>query len=323
MYFTLLSTYPQSSRFLLHSTTRPNSNPLVFLDPNDISFLSQSRNLSDFGSLSYDRSLRRAFTRLKLLTFFNPDLDQFITFTYKTNQQDVEQLLYDFKKFIKKVKYNKYQLNNNSTKNKNLHNKNNSTLTPPLANADDEFSTFPRPAEISPAISCDCFTDPKKFKIRSRSGGGNVVNSLLPQPKYVFVIEKQRRGALHIHMLANKFLNYSINKNGYLHIPEWKHGFSSVKQLGDFDENFKTYLYLFKYMNKAQRIGKSFIHTSRNFDKIVHLDYDEFITSLDERDLIYKELNEFTYNGQKHTINKKYFDTQAYKTGKANDNEVN
>jgi len=82
--------------------------------------------------------------------------------------------------------------------------------------------------------------------------------------KYIFIMEYQKRGSIHVHMIANNFLTLQVNTNGYDELKYWAKGFSSVLHIEDFDNNFRPYLYLFKYMKKAQRIGASFVHTSRN-----------------------------------------------------------
>lgn len=83
-------------------------------------------------------------------------------------------------------------------------------------------------------------------------------------PKYIYVFEYQKRGAIHVHMIANDAFLLQVNANGYKELVHWPKGFSSVLSINDFDNNFRPYLYLFKYMKKSQRIGKSFVHSSRN-----------------------------------------------------------
>lgn len=84
--------------------------------------------------------------------------------------------------------------------------------------------------------------------------------------KYIYVLEWQKRGSLHVHMITNSQLTTYTNKNGHPSLTYWSHGFSSVLTVNDFDDNFRPHLYLFKYMKKAQRIGKSFLHSSRNLN---------------------------------------------------------
>lgn len=195
------------------------------------------RTLSIVGTDAYNRSLRRAFARAKLIAFFNPDLNQFITLTYKANITDCNRVISDLKIFFKSQRRH---------------------LTIPI--------------------------------------------------KYLYVLELQKRGAIHVHLIASKGLQTETNKNGYLSLSGWSHGFSSVLNIKQFDNDFKPYLYLFKYMTKAQRVGNSFIHTSRNFDKIKTIDYREYIHFLTEENLLYSEDTKFNLDNEKnYTISKKYY----------------
>jgi len=61
-------------------------------------------------------------------------------------------------------------------------------------------------------------------------------------------------------------------------------------------------------MQKAQRIGKSFIHTSRkSFDEIKWVDYDYYIEELERENIVYEEDYNFTFNQKDYTISKEYF----------------
>lgn len=103
----------------------------------------------------------------------------------------------------------------------------------------------------------DVMSDMKIFlKNQKRKTGENL--------KYVWVAEYQKRGSIHVHMITNAKFKTHTNKNGYQSLTDWTHGFTSVLEIEDFDDNFRPYLYLFKYMRKAERIGKSFVHSSRN-----------------------------------------------------------
>lgn len=103
----------------------------------------------------------------------------------------------------------------------------------------------------------------KEYRLADRNPGGQpgVKNA-----KYIYVMEYQKRGSIHVHMIANDFFTLQVNKNGYDELVHWPHGYSSVLSITDLDNNFRPYLYLFKYMKKAQRIGKSFLHSSRNLN---------------------------------------------------------
>lgn len=159
----------------------------------------EKREESQFGSKSYNDALQRAFNKAKEQIYFNPDMVNFVTLTYKGLETDIEKAMHDVKMLVK--------------------------------------------AEL-------------------RNG-----NHL----KYIYVFEWQKRGSLHIHMITNNALTTYTNKNNYRSLKYWKHGYTSILTINDFDHNFKPYLYLFKYMKKAQRIGKSFVHTSRNINNYLKL----------------------------------------------------
>lgn len=281
------------------------------------------RTLSLVGSDSYDRSLRRAFSRAKLLAYFNPDLTQFITFTYASNMLDENQALYDIKQFLKKEK-RKY-----SQRKQSLAIIEKKTQAESIST---ELSTYPQAVPVRNRNTLTDMHQRKQEKInRRRRGCGYVDNSgevgithgeLLSifennqkkkaNPfKYLYVFERQKRGAIHVHMICNEVFEYQVNKNGYRELKNWPHGFTSVLTVKDFDNNFKPYLYLFKYMRKAERIGKSFIHTSRNsFDNIDWVSYDDYTYDLSQGDITYKEDYKFTYNQKDYTIIKEYFKSQ-------------
>jgi hypothetical protein len=235
---------------------RPDFNPLIIQD-------NPSRSLSQLGTESYIRSLRRAFTRAKHLAFFNPDLTKFVTLTYAQNMTDPEQALTDIKIMIK------------SQNRANARNLKNLGTKPPT-----EFSPFPQGyIKIDAAGVQYPLTINKNDHSSNPCGKG--VNSD-HKLKYIYVLELQKRGAVHVHMITTEKISTHLNKNGYFSVDYWNHGFSSVLDIDKTDGSFKPYLYLFKYMTKAQRVGGSFIHTSRNFDKIQHMDYNDFISNLSE-----------------------------------------
>ena len=179
---------------------------------------STPRLQSTYNTKSYADGLQRAFNNAKAQIFFNPDMQFFITLTYKGASHTLEQTLHDVKMLIKAERRKNHD------------------------------------------------------------------------PKYIYVLEYQKRGSIHVHMIANEEFTMHINKNGYNSLTLWKHGFSSVLHIKDFDKNFKPYLYLFKYMRKAQRIGKSFVHASRNLKNYTEYDF----ADLDD----YKQ---WTVHHQEHT----------------------
>lgn len=148
----------------------------------------------------------RAFAVAKTKIYFNKDLQQLVTLTYKENMQDYEKLKQDVKIFLNREK---------------------------------------------------------------RAGH---------QPKYIWVVEKQKRGALHVHMITNEFVTTRKNRNKYHEAVNWPHGFSSVLDIKGADINFKPYLYLFKYMKKSVKIGGRYIHSSRNtknYQELTHFKFNQ------------------------------------------------
>jgi len=228
-YYRIKST-SQKMSFILQK-----SNYFYSHDDNSSDRASLPRQLSEVGTESYQRSLRRAFSRAKLIAFFNPDLTRFVTLTYRKNDNTPQEVVYDIKVLIKNH-------NNNSTT--------------PL--------------------------------------------------KYIYVMERQKRGSIHVHMVCNESIITKRTPKGF-GVKHWPHGFSDVRSIKDFDKNFRPYLYLFKYMSKAQRVGASFIHASRNFDKIEMLDYADYINSITGEELIHSESHAFTISNKKYRIDKEYY----------------
>lgn len=307
-YYNLKSDSHKSSFILYTSTINPNTNQKPYTGP---------RTLSQVGSSSYQRSLRRAFSRAKLISFFNPDMKYFITFTYSSNMTNSQQALKDIKLYLQTEKRKYSRKVSHGTQKKALLTK----------KTNEDLSTFPQvDIKNRNQNSLNDLKNKKNKKTRRRTCGNvdksNNKDQLFLKEKrpfeekqknkenpfkYIFVFETQKRGAIHIHMICNGLFEMEINKNGYRQLKNWKHGFTSVLTINDFDSNFKPYLYLFKYMTKAQRVGKSFIHTSRNsFDKIISLDYDKYINTLLREDIIYKEDFNIEINEKKHRVIKEY-----------------
>jgi len=171
--------------------------------------LNKPRSQATFNTKSYNDGLQRAFNKAKLQVYFNPDMDNFITLTYRGIDHTPEDVIHDIKMLIKR----ETRQNDRS---------------------------FP-------------------------AGSGQKTL------KYIWIMEYQERGSIHVHMIANNSFSLQVNKNGYNELKYWSKGFSSVLHITDFDNNFRPYLYLFKYMRKAQRIGKSFVHSSRNLNNFFEI----------------------------------------------------
>lgn len=185
--------------------------------------LTEPRSESVYGTKSYRDALQRSFNRAKLQVFFNPDMQYFVTLTYRGDTHTIDDVMYDMKIWLKHER----------RLNKNI--------------------------------------------------------------KYIWVAEYQKRGSIHVHMITNAKFTMRKNKNGYDEINYWadKIGFTSVLHISDFDRNFKPYLYLFKYMRKAQRIGKSFLHTSRNINNFEK--HDNLSLKLENYSVVNQEMTKHTY----------------------------
>lgn len=84
--------------------------------------------------------------------------------------------------------------------------------------------------------------------------------------KYLATFEhhKKNNPLLHVHIICTPDIPISTNENGYLYCPKWHKGFSSVKMLDDFDEQFRASKYVFKYMMKSEKVMHKYVYSSRN-----------------------------------------------------------
>lgn len=302
--------------------------------------LTAPRTSSQLNTLSYKKSLSRSFSRAKQIAFFNPDMQYFITLTYSGLTHTPDDVIYHIKQLVKKEK-RKGVPYLPARGNLRKHNHELCSVSPCSAyqsvqcgetehnsqqNQTDQPSSFQTEysGNKTPSASLPDSISGKNFPGTNFSGTnyskGNTNEEFSPpaikgqgrgklrstKPKYIWVMEYQKRGSIHVHMIANDFFTFQKNKYGHLEMKHWEHGFSNVKHISGTDNNFKPYLYLFKYMHKSERIGKSFIHTSRTFDKIENIDYTEYIKTLKERDLLFKEDYELYIGNSKKLITKEY-----------------
>lgn len=121
--------------------------------------------------------------------------------------------------------------------------------------------------------------------------------------KYIWVVERQKRGALHIHMITNTRFSTFINDNGFYQLEMWRHGISSVLDIKGTNANFKPYLYLFKYIKKTEKIGGRYVHSSRNLNNFMVLTEFNFNEKL-KQELLYEK----SYMGSvDRVIKKRYY----------------
>lgn len=81
---------------------------------------------------------------------------------------------------------------------------------------------------------------------------------------YLAVVEKHKSGFYHIHAITSDLPNVVSLRRGKYSWACWKKGFSDVKFVKDTDEKFRIEKYIFKYMNKADKIGGRYFLKSRD-----------------------------------------------------------
>lgn len=82
--------------------------------------------------------------------------------------------------------------------------------------------------------------------------------------KYLATFERHKKNPLlHIHLITTPSLETFVNDNGYLSLKRWHRGFSSVKMISDFDDRFRVAKYIFKYMNKSEKVKHKYVYSSR------------------------------------------------------------
>ena len=91
--------------------------------------------------------------------------------------------------------------------------------------------------------------------------------------KYVAVAEKQKKGGIHFHLLANKsalalaparspYTGKALTHSGkpLFNVSDWRHGFTSAEDISGEDAQTKVAKYIFKYMTKnQQKIGGRYL----------------------------------------------------------------
>lgn len=110
---------------------------------------------------------------------------------------------------------------------------------------------------------------------------------------YLAVIEKHKSGMLHIHAITSDLANIvSLRKNKYSW-KSWRRGFSDVKFLSQTDDKFRVEKYIFKYLQKSEKIGGRYFLKSRDLT-VKHFSYPFGV--LPSPMLNDREIDFFTYN---------------------------
>lgn len=83
--------------------------------------------------------------------------------------------------------------------------------------------------------------------------------------KYLATFErhKENNKLLHVHIICTPTIPIEKNEFGYLYCPKWHRGFSSVRMLDSFDDQFRASKYVFKYMTKSEKVKHKYVYSSR------------------------------------------------------------
>lgn len=85
---------------------------------------------------------------------------------------------------------------------------------------------------------------------------------------YIGVVEKHKSGCYHIHAITSDLDNIISLRTGKYSWKSWTKGFSDVKFLRDTNDKFRIEKYIFKYMNKSEKIGGRYFLKSRDLTLI-------------------------------------------------------
>lgn len=108
----------------------------------------------------------------------------------------------------------------------------------------------------------------------------SMMKRVFPDFKYLGVIEFQKRGAVHYHLLTNLIVGSELcplqkgEKNKY-DVKFWNYGYSSAKDLRKTDDNFNVALYITKYLTKdldKRLFGRKKILKSNNLLKPIEIE---------------------------------------------------
>lgn len=127
---------------------------------------------------------------------------------------------------------------------------------------------------------------------------------------YLGVIEKHKSGNLHIHLITSDLENVvSLKKNKYSW-KSWRRGFSDVKFISGVDDKFRIEKYLFKYMQKAEKIGGRYFLHSRDLT-IRRFSYPYGLLPkpmVDGRPLDFSTYNIYTGNDYSLSVERRYYE---------------
>lgn len=95
---------------------------------------------------------------------------------------------------------------------------------------------------------------------------------------YIAVVERHKSGCLHIHAITSDLENVVSLRRGKYSWKSWQRGFSDVKFLKDTDDKFRVEKYIFKYMNKSEKIGGRYFLKSNDLTLRKGITPEEYFT---------------------------------------------
>lgn len=127
--------------------------------------------------------------------------------------------------------------------------------------------------------------------------------------QYVAVVEKHKSGMYHIHAITSDLEGVISLRKGKYSWKHWKQGFSDVKFISGTDEKFRVQSYIFKYMNKSEKIGGRYILSSRGI-KVKKFSYPYGVLPkplLDNRPLDFETSHTYNKDGYYLTVIRSYY----------------
>lgn len=128
--------------------------------------------------------------------------------------------------------------------------------------------------------------------------------------QYIAVVEKHKTGFYHVHAITSDLGESVVSlRKGKHSLASWKKGFSDVKFISGVDEKFKIGLYIFKYMNKAEKIGGRYFLKSRGLT-VQRFSYPPgaFPTEIiHDKPIDYKQYNIYNHGNSYLTVERMFY----------------
>ena len=135
---------------------------------------------------------------------------------------------------------------------------------------------------------------------------------------YLAVVEKHKSGNYHIHAITSDLDNIVSLRKGKYSWGSWKKGFSDVKFLSGTDDKFRVELYIFKYIQKAEKIGGRYFLKSRGLT-VNRFSYPYGVLPkpmVDERPVDIHTLNIYTGIDYSIIVERNFYERNPFKKSK-------